>query len=147
MESKHTKEQLAEYRELFDVIDRNRDGIITVGELEHTMRALGQKPTEEELKKMIDNADLDGNGKIDFQEFTVIMSRQKKYNSKEEELRDVFKVVDSDGNGLITAEELRQIMVNLGEKVTMEEVYEMIRELDMDGNGAIDVDEFVKIMS
>jgi Ca2+-binding EF-hand superfamily protein len=37
-------------------------------------------------------------------------------------------------------------MINLGEKLTDEEVYEMIREADLDGNGQVDYDEFVKMM-
>jgi calmodulin len=37
-------------------------------------------------------------------------------------------------------------MINLGEKLTDEEVDEMIREADLDGNGQVDYDEFVKMM-
>jgi Ca2+-binding EF-hand superfamily protein len=42
--------------------------------------------------------------------------------------------------------QLRHVMINLGEKLTDEEVYEMIREADLDGNGQVDYDEFVKMM-
>ncbi|BFZ07048.1 hypothetical protein BsWGS_10087 [Bradybaena similaris] len=146
MEPNLTKEQISEYKELFEAMDKNGDGVITSNELDDAMRALGQIPTAAELKKMIDKADIDGNGKVDFREFSILMSRQKKYTSKEEELRDVFKFVDFDGNGSISVDELQQMMVNLGERVTREQVQEMIREIDLDGDGQIDCDEFVKIM-
>jgi calmodulin len=42
--------------------------------------------------------------------------------------------------------QLRHVMINLGEKLTDEEVDEMIREADLDGNGQVDYDEFVKMM-
>ena len=42
---------------------------------------------------------------------------------------------DRDGNGYIDAEELRICMINLGEKLTLEEVEEMIKEVDVDFDG------------
>ena len=47
------------------------------------------------------------------------------------------RVFDKDGNGFISAAELRHVMVNLGEKLSDEEVDEMIREADIDGDGQI----------
>ena len=40
----------------------------------------------------------------------------------------------------------RHIMMNLGEKLTDEEVDEMIREADIDGDGQINYEEFFKMM-
>jgi calmodulin len=37
-------------------------------------------------------------------------------------------------------------MMNLGEKLTEEEVEEMIREADVDGDGHVNYEEFVKMM-
>lgn len=37
-------------------------------------------------------------------------------------------------------------MINLGEKLTDEEVEQMIKEADLDGDGQVDYDEFVKMM-
>ena len=45
--------------------------------------------------------------------------------------REAFKVFDSDGNGFINAAELRQVMLNLGEKLS--EVYIYIL-LTIDGS-------------
>ena len=41
---------------------------------------------------------------------------------------------------------LSQVMTNLGEKLTDEEVDEMIREAEIDGDGQINYEEFVKMM-
>jgi len=38
-------------------------------------------------------------------------------------------------------------MINLGEKVTDEEIDEMIREADFDGDGMINYEEFVWMIS
>ena len=37
-------------------------------------------------------------------------------------------------------------MINLGEKLSDEEVDQMIKEADLDGDGQVNFDEFVKMM-
>jgi Ca2+-binding EF-hand superfamily protein len=71
---------------------------------------------------------------------------KEKDGNAEEEMLEAFKVFDSDGNGVISADELRQIMNNLGEKLTEEEVEEMVKEADIDGDGEINYEEFVRMM-
>lgn len=44
---------------------------------------------------------------------------------------------DSDGNGFVGIQELRTVMLNLGEKLSTEELEEMIREVNLDGDGKI----------
>ena len=110
------------------------------------MRNLGQNPSEEELKQMIREVDLNGNGTIDFKEFMCLMVKQMKDNDTDEELQYAFKVFDRNKNGYITSHELRSAMTNLGENLTTEEVEEMIKEADLDNDGQIDFDEFMKMI-
>lgn len=48
-----------------------------------------------------------------------------------------MQVFDTDKDGYISAAELRYVMMNLGEKLTDEEVHEMIKEADLDGDGLV----------
>ncbi|XP_031251490.1 calmodulin-like [Pistacia vera] len=64
----------------------------------------------------------------------------------EEELREAFKVFDKDQDGYICPNELRHGMLNLGEKLTDEEVEQMVREADLDGDGQVNYEEFVRMM-
>lgn len=141
-----SEEKITEFRAAFELFDKDRDGTITSKELGTVMRNLGQNPSEEELKQMIREVDLDGNGTIDFKEFLCLMVKKMKGIDTEEELLEAFKVFDRDGNGYITSHELRHIMTNLGEDLTPEEVEEMVKEADLDNDGQIDYDEFVKMM-
>ena len=62
-------------------------------------------------------------------------------------IREAFKVFDSDGNGFINASELRQVMMNLGEKLSEEEVEMMIKEADTNGDGLVNYEEFINMMN
>merc|ERR1711994_994437 len=96
---------------------------------------------------MIDEVDCDGNGSIDFAEFFCMMKDTDFEEDIIELCPETFRVFDKDGNGFISASELRQVMANLGEKLTDEEVDEMIREADIDGDGQVNYEEFVTMMT
>ncbi|XP_052766857.1 calmodulin-beta-like, partial [Mya arenaria] len=143
-----TEEQTGEFREAFNLFDKDGDGTIDTKELGNAMKAMGQSPTEEELRDMIAEVDADGSGSIDFNEFCAMMvKKMNEGTDPEEEMREAFKVFDTDGSGTITVDELKQVMQNLGEKLTKEELDEMIREADKDGDGEIDYAEFVSMMT
>ncbi|KAH3848093.1 calmodulin-A-like [Dreissena polymorpha] len=141
-----TEDQITEFREAFSLFDKDEDGTITTQELGTVMRSLGQNPTDNELKDMINEVDIDGNGTIDFAEFLTMMANKMKDSDQEEEMREAFRVFDKDGNGYISAAELHHVMSNLGEKLTNEEVDEMIKEADLDGDGQVNYEEFVHMM-
>ena len=60
----------------FKVFDRDSDGLITKEELMITMNNLGEPLSEEEVVTMIEEADLDGDGKINFMEFKKLMENK-----------------------------------------------------------------------
>jgi len=139
-------EKILEFRAAFEIFDKDKDGNITKKELGTVMRNLGQNPSEVELTEMINEVDIDGNETIDFREFLGLMVRKMKDSDIDEELLEAFKVFDRDGNGFITSHELKNVMVNLGEYLTPDEVDELVKEADLDGDGQIDYEEFIKLM-
>ena len=141
-----SEEKITEFKEAFEIFDKDKDGYITTKELGDIMKNLGQTPSEAELQDMINEVDIDGNGTIDFKEFLGLMARKMRDNDSEEELIEAFKVFDRDGNGLISNVELQHVMTSLGENVTMDEVDEMIKEADLDGDGYINYEEFVRMI-
>ncbi|XVF57242.1 hypothetical protein PTKIN_Ptkin06aG0189000 [Pterospermum kingtungense] len=141
-----SEEQVAEFQEAFCLFDKDGDGCITMEELAAAIKSLDQNPTEEELQNMINEVDTDGNGTIKFGEFLNLMTRKMKEAEAEEELKEAFKVFDKDQDGYISPHELRQVMMNIGEKLTDEELEQMIKEADMDGDGQINYEEFVRMM-
>ena len=86
------------------------------------MRALGFQPKKEDLKKMMQDADRDGNGMIDFEEFTELMQTRLANRDPKEEMLKAFRLIDADGSGIITFKELKKVCKELGENMTDEEI-------------------------
>ncbi|KAL8271765.1 hypothetical protein Esti_004360 [Eimeria stiedai] len=59
--------------EAFKVFDRDGNGLISAAELRHVMTNLGEKLTDEEVDEMIREADIDGDGQINYEEFVGMM--------------------------------------------------------------------------
>ena len=106
-----TDEKIMEFKAAFELFDKDRNGHITSKELGTVMRGLGQNPTEEELKQMIREVDLNGNGTIDFNEFLYLMVKKMNTNDTEEELLETFKIFDRDGDGQVDYQEFVKMMV------------------------------------
>ncbi|KAL5627521.1 hypothetical protein BROUX41_003674 [Berkeleyomyces rouxiae] len=65
-----------EIREAFKVFDRDNNGFISAAELRHVMTSIGEKLTDEEVDEMIHEADEDGDGRIDYNEFVQLMMQK-----------------------------------------------------------------------
>lgn len=63
----------AEIREAFNVFDKDGSGKISSEELRHIMKSLGEDLTEEEIHQMIREADTNGDGEIDYEEFVRML--------------------------------------------------------------------------
>lgn len=58
-----------EIRSAFRVFDKDGNGLISAAELRHALTNFGEKMTDEEVDQMIREADVNGDGHIDYEEF------------------------------------------------------------------------------
>ena len=56
-----------EIREAFRVFDKDGNGFFSAAELRHVMTNLGEKLTDEEVDEMIREADIDGDGQVNYE--------------------------------------------------------------------------------
>lgn len=54
----------------------------------------------------------------------------------------IFHLIDEDHSGSITIDELHQVFMNLGQEVSIDDVYNIISDIDEDGDGTLDAEEF-----
>jgi len=141
-------DEVADLREAFSMYDVDGGGSISIDELRGVMKSLGHNPSDEDLGRMIQSVDDNGNNEIDFQEFLVLMSSKRTINDDpDRELRAAFAVFDKDGSGCISRSELKTLLSDLGQSLTDEELDAMMSEVDRDGNGEIDFEEFKAMMA
>lgn len=138
-------DQLAELREIFGSFDRNNDGSLTPLELGSLLRALGIIPSSDQIEALMQKADRNSNGLVEFSEFVALVEPDlvpKSSPYTEEQLRQLFRIFDRDGKGFITAADLAHSMAKLGHALTAKELTGMIKEADTDGDGRISFQEF-----
>jgi calmodulin len=137
--------QIREIRDAFALIDQDNDGEISSQEILNVMRNLGRNPTEDEVQQMINEADEDESGSIDFEEFLHLMAKKILKEEDDNEVRDAYAAFDRNAAGAIPLEELSMVFRTLG--VGEEEIALMMAEADVNGDGEIDFDEFAALMT
>jgi calmodulin len=60
--------------EAFRVFDKDGNGFISAAELRHVMTNLGEKLTDEEVDDMIREADIDGDGQVNYEGNVSLMT-------------------------------------------------------------------------
>ena len=66
---KLSSDKVAELRDAFNTMDDNNDGVVTIDELRALLGGLEGGMTDEEIDEMMKDADTNGDGKVDFEEF------------------------------------------------------------------------------
>ena len=145
--SKLTEEELTELEEAFALFDSDGDGTITSAELGNVMHSLGRKLTNKQLKQIVNSADSNNSGAIEFPELVSIMEQNTVRCSYLDEMRKAFGHFDKDGNGFISPSELRQAMERMKIRMGKIEFLLMLKRVDTDKDGQVNFKEFVTMMA
>ena len=70
------KNSTEDLKRVFNLFDLDREGEITVDNLRRVAGELGEEIDEKELAEIVQRADLNGNDKLDFEDFYNIMTRK-----------------------------------------------------------------------
>ncbi|CAA7043285.1 unnamed protein product [Microthlaspi erraticum] len=132
-------------RDMFTLMDDDNDGKITYPELRAGLRKVGSQLGEPEIKMLMEVADVNGNGCLDYGEFVAVIIHLQKMEN-DEHFRQAFMFFDKDGSGYIESDELRKALTDeLGEPDNSV-LIDIMREVDTDKDGRINYDEFVVMM-
>lgn len=138
-------QEVQEFTEGFNLFDQKGDGKIYAHQMGEVLRALGQNPTEAEVKKcgFSNNAER----RISFEEFLPILHNfsKRRDTTNVEDFVEGFKVFDKEQNGSISGAELRHLLTHLGEKMIVEDVEQLFMGQE-DNQGNINYEEFVKMV-
>ena len=139
-------DKLKECKIVFDMFDKDKDGLISIKQLGDIMRILGAAPSKIELDNLIYNLESNNNNLISFDNFLILLKNKLENQDSEEDIINEFRKLDKNGNGKITESDLRNLMSKYENPLSNEEIEEIIKEANVDSNNEIDYINFTKIL-
>jgi len=134
----------------FQLFDVKKQDYLLAEEIDEVMRAMGFRPTPEELEELIEEIDEDGSGAIEFAEFAQLCAKFLVEDPDPEtmraELKQAFRLFDKEATGFITMDTFRSILAEVDPKLTEADLDQIIQEIDEDGSGTMDFEEFCELM-
>lgn len=130
---------------IFDFFDEDKDGYVKASELGNVLRSLGGDPTDVEIAEIIASADANHDGKLAFDEFLELITREMEGGAGTEprEIVESFRIFDHNRDGRISATDFERVMTTMGQKFSKEEVGRMLAMCDVDGEGMINYEKFI----
>jgi calmodulin len=143
-----TEEEIAEFREIFSLVDKDGGGTISKDELGELMDTLGIDASPEDIDYMIAEIDQDGTGEINFEEFVTVMSRKVNATYTSDQVKRAFKLFEAGGpTGYVKAETLKRALCTYGsEKLSEEQANDLVNQLEADPQGMINYEVYVDML-
>ncbi|XP_078310639.1 myosin regulatory light chain A, smooth adductor muscle-like isoform X2 [Crassostrea virginica] len=132
---------MQEMKEAFTMIDQNRDGFIDINDLKEMFSSLGSTPDDKTLKEMLAEAP----GPLNFTMFLSLFSDKLGGTDPEDSLRNAFAMFDKDGKGKLPEEYIKDLLENMGDNFTKDEMRQTFKEAPIEG-GKLDYERFVGII-
>ncbi|KAM3128484.1 hypothetical protein pb186bvf_019416 [Paramecium bursaria] len=138
------EKRIKDIKEAFDQFDKDNKGVIPTKELLNTFKFLDQDINDEELRQHIALLDPEDSGQIDFANFLKLMVKVLRDDDTLDELMESFRVFDTEKVGTIATAEMRYILMELGDKMGVNEVKDILKEMDPDDSGQCKYEDYVK---
>ena len=138
-----SESEIADFQDAFMKYDNRGDGKIPVSLIGDVIRALGENPTESEVKRLVHEHRADG--RVSFETFLPILTAicSKRSKETEDEFVEGLRNFDKDGNGYISSAEFRHMLTTLGERMSDDEVEQLLAGHE-DSHGNINYEKFVR---
>ncbi|KPI95708.1 Troponin C, isoform 2 [Papilio xuthus] len=142
-------EQITMLRRAFSMFDSSKQGRIEKEKVRTILNTMVHSYDDNELDQILDNEDIDGSGKLNFDSFVRVATHflDEDDEALQKELKEAFRLYDKEGNGYIPTSSLREILAALDDQLTPDQLNEMIAEIDTDASGTVDFDEFMEMMT
>jgi len=138
-------EEAESMKEMFKKLDMKNHGTISFEELKVGLQKLGSQLSEQEVQLLMESADVDKNGMLDYGEFVAVAVHLQRMDN-DEHLHKAFKFFDKNASGYIEVDELKEALIDDIAENAVEVLNDIVREVDTDKDGRISYEEFVAMM-
>merc|ERR1712027_239387 len=142
-------DQIDSLKKGFDGFDKEGGGTITQTTMQMILKSMGVECKKDDMDNYSAEVDEEGSGKFSFMMFCSVAAKFMIEDDEEqmkEELKEAFRLYDKEGQGFITNEVLKEILREIDNTLTEEDLDGIVEEVDEDGSGTMDFDEFVEMM-
>ena len=87
------KQELRDVKDVFYKLDDNMDGNLCIEDIKEAQLKMERRGSSKKWGEILENCDLDGDGKVDFHEFHIAAVNHQKIMSREN-LRIAFDILD-----------------------------------------------------
>ncbi|CAL4128352.1 unnamed protein product [Meganyctiphanes norvegica] len=138
-----SERQVAEFKEGFQMMDRDKDGIIGKSDLRSVFDEVGKIASDRDLEEMLSEV----SGPINF---TILLSmfaeRQSGTADDDDVIIQAFKAFE-DGENVIDSEKFRSALMTYGDKYSQQEVDDAFDQFDIDDRGMIDLPQVIGMLT
>ena len=145
-ETINIKDESKYFKEVFEVIDKDNNGLINIKELGTAMLAFGFELNDIELKDLMKEYDRDGNDCLDLSEFIELMIKKKEEKKIEFDLFETFHLLDINEDGYLSKKYLQLLFENIDLDIDEDMLDELIQYIDKDNDKKINIVEFMNFM-
>ncbi|XP_031271941.1 calcium-dependent protein kinase 7-like [Pistacia vera] len=138
-------EEAAGIKEAFEMMDTSKRGKINLEELRVGLQKIGQNIPDADVQILMEAADADGDGTLNYGEFVAVSVHLKKMGN-DEHLHKAFAFFDKNQTGYIEIEELREALYDEVEPNSEDVINAIMHDVDTDKDGRISYEEFAAMM-
>jgi len=136
--------------QIFEQIDADGSGYISLAELRVYIQAIEPNFTTERVEAILKRADTSGDEQVSYEEFQAVFKflvaqtglLDYLKTGADEQLHQVFEQIDADGSGYISLAELQVYIQTIDPNFTTAQVEAMLKRADTSGDAQINYEEF-----
>merc|ERR1711972_1278624 len=133
--SQFEQAQIQEFKEAFQMIDADRNGIITVGDLKATYASLGVRNIDQD---MLENMVAEAGAPINFTIYLNMLADKLHGTDPEDVILKAFKIFDPENKGVVHKQYMIDILKSQADRFTEEEAAQMLKLSSCDELGMLD---------
>ncbi|XP_063992785.1 myosin regulatory light chain 2 isoform X2 [Diachasmimorpha longicaudata] len=141
--SMFSQKQVAEFKEAFQLMDHDKDGVIGKEDLRQTFDSVGRLATDKELDDMVAEVP----GPINFTQLLTLFANRMSGAGSDEDDVVIAAFNTFDVNGKINGDRLRHALMTFGDKFTAKEVNDAFDNMYIDEKGFIDTPSLIDMLT